>query len=294
MGRVEWGPKGTRRITARGNWHKAVTWNKVCEALGQLETVFMASMADVFEDFSGQMLDHNGVPLWTSPLVDGDGIPVWRSSAAGGPEDMPVSMGWVRSRLLRYITPFEWLHFLLLTKRPELVPGQLREVGLPELPQNCTLGTSISNQETAERMIPALRRVKALGMVNRIFLSYEPSLGPIDWNWNGSLLRDVDWVIVGGESTNSVGKARPFALDWARETVEACRSQNPPVPVFVKQLGSNAYDMFRGKAVPVTTHDKKGGEPFEWPTDLQVQERLIFDRKGAESVRKAGAEEAVG
>lgn len=293
MGRVKWGPNGTRRITSWANWHKAVSWNRDCANRQQLETVFMASMADIFENFAGQMLTHQGLPLWTTPAIDEHGIPVWRS-VLQEPGAAPASMAWVRARLLRYIAQFEWLHFLILTKRPELVPALVREAGLPGLPMNCTLGTSVSNQETAEEMIPWLRRVKALGMVGKIFLSYEPALGPIDWSRCGGLLREIDWVIVGGESTNSVGKARPFGLDWARETVQACRSQEPAVPVFVKQLGSNAFDMFQGKPVRVTTHDKKGGEIYEWPTDLQVQERLIFDRKGAESVREAGAEEAVG
>jgi hypothetical protein len=41
------------------------------------------------------------------------------------------------------------------------------------------------------------------------------------------------------------------------------------VPVFVKQLGSNATNR---EGVPHPFKDRAGAEPAEWPEDLRVQE----------------------
>jgi protein gp37 len=60
------------------------------------------------------------------------------------------------------------------------------------------------------------------------FLSLEPLLdNPGELN-----LRDIDWVIVGGESGPG---ARPIKADWVRSIREPCLRQN--VPFFFKQWG---------------------------------------------------------
>ena len=40
------------------------------------------------------------------------------------------------------------------------------------------------------------------------------------------------------------------------------------VPVFIKQLGSVAYDAYQ----PLPTQHYPGGDPDEWPVDLRVRE----------------------
>jgi protein gp37 len=113
----------------------------------------------------------------------------------------------------------------------------------------------------------------------------------------------IDWVIVGGESGHG---ARPCDVDWIRAIVEQCREA--AVPVFVKQVGSKTrgfcdwadHDRFPPKwldedgVLPAVSgkrahdlchaagdyhwpcgaklHDKKGGDPAEWPQDLRVRE----------------------
>lgn len=97
---------------------------------------------------------------------------------------------------------------------------------------------------------------------------------------------DLNWIIVGGESGHG---ARPFDVAWARSAVEQCRAAG--VAVYVKQLGARPYtsDM-AGMAFPfhvrrttgpvglsptaigVTLRDLKGGDPDEWPADLNVRE----------------------
>ena len=60
------------------------------------------------------------------------------------------------------------------------------------------------------------------------FLSLEPLLGPLpDLD-----LRNIDWVIVGGESGPG---ARPLSSDWVVDLRDQCRSAR--VPFFFKQWG---------------------------------------------------------
>jgi len=85
------------------------------------------------------------------------------------------------------------------------------------------------------------------------------------------MLDGIHWVIVGGESGPG---ARPCNVDWVRSIVRQCQSAG--VPCFVKQLGRRPY--IDAKAAPVAgpidldlTH-AKGGNPAEWPADLQVRQ----------------------
>lgn len=288
MSTVEWGTGGSRKVTALGNWQKLVGWNRDAKNRGQGETVFMASHADIFEDFQFQMLDPQGVPLWESPRFNPNLIPLWYSTEEPFPDDRPVMMQWVRSRLLRYVAQFDYLTFLVLTKRPALVVDMIREAGLPSMPDNCVLGTSVSNQGTAESMIPALENAKANGGARFTFVSYEPATGPINWDACGGLLRSVDWLIVGGESTNNVGKGRQFDLDWGLAAIRAAKQAG--IPVFMKQLGSNP--VWHGERFESLS--KRGETVTEWPEELRVQDRLIADRKGAGRVGATGKELVAG
>jgi protein gp37 len=60
------------------------------------------------------------------------------------------------------------------------------------------------------------------------FLSVEPLLGPID----DLPLKDIDWVIVGGESGPG---HRPIQREWVRAIRDQCESEG--VPFFFKQWG---------------------------------------------------------
>ena len=60
------------------------------------------------------------------------------------------------------------------------------------------------------------------------FLSIEPLIGPI-YNLN---LKNIDWVIVGGESGPG---ARPNDESWVIDIRDECKEQN--VPFFFKQWG---------------------------------------------------------
>lgn len=120
------------------------------------------------------------------------------------------------------------------------------------------------------------------------FVSYEPAIEGVDLSsylysgWycphhrgpcechNLNFQPRFDWVIQGGESGY---QARPFDIQWARETIRQCREAG--VPVFLKQLGAKPYNGGRtqvfgscaGTSLPI--RDKKGGATHEWPVDLQ-------------------------
>lgn len=106
--------------------------------------------------------------------------------------------------------------FLALTKWTE-------NIGIPTwtLP-NMWLGTSVTCQSDVHR-IQELKR--ALPKAHK-FISFEPLHGPIDAD-----LTDIEWVIIGAETGNCMGKVAPDP-EW----VEALRKQaeRKDVPVFFK------------------------------------------------------------
>jgi len=103
---------------------------------------------------------------------------------------------------------------------------------------NVWLGVTAENQRTADERIPRLLETPAA----RRFVSCEPLLGPIDFtdapldpestmsHW--SLLDEIDWVIVGGESGP---KARPMHPDWVRSIRDQCQAAG--VSFHFKQWG---------------------------------------------------------
>jgi protein gp37 len=110
--------------------------------------------------------------------------------------------------------------FQVLTKRPERVAELAR--ALP-WPRNIWLGTSVENADYVWR-ISELTKVPALIR----FLSVEPLLGPIPQ----LPLRNIDWVIVGGESGPG---ARQMKKPWVMAIRDRCIRYQ--VPFFFKQWG---------------------------------------------------------
>ncbi|HVW08372.1 MAG TPA: DUF5131 family protein [Bryobacteraceae bacterium] len=220
------------------------------------------------------------------------------------------------------------------TKRIELTGGSIMGIKgpacLPFWPlPNVHLGVSVEDQKTADARIPLLLQTPAA----KRFISYEPALAAVDftricllpqthgshragvhvdalhgtyvesgmvykgdWDVDGPSPPDserqrLDQIIIGGESGPG---ARPFDIEWARNTIEQCKAAG--VACFVKQLG--AVPIFpepawraladAGQRVPLLTpktehlpiagyvqlalKDRKGGDMSEWPDDLRVRE----------------------
>jgi protein gp37 len=239
FGKVQWGPAGTRVRTSDANWRKPLAWNRKAEREGRRYRVFCASLADVFED-------REEVAPW-------------------------------RADLFKLIASTKSLDWLLLTKRPENIEKHLRAIttpggtlnawGLLESGyfSNVWMGTSVENQEAADKRIPELLKVPAAVR----FLSMEPLLGPVDltrMEGDLNLTRDyrhfnaltgkgvkwlnatvassgpyhptslgIQWVIVGGESGQ---QARVMHPEWARSLRDQCVAAG--VPFFFKQWGTVA------------------------------------------------------
>ena len=234
-GGVHWGAGVPRYRTSESNWKEPIRWNSNAGAAGVRPRVFCASLADVFD---------NEVPR------------EWRYD------------------LWRLIEATPNLSWLLVTKRVGNVIGMVPVNWEKQFPDNVRLLITVCNQEEANRDIP-----KLLALPCKNGISYEPALGPVDWaRWlppmwrgqhDGSYGTDhhsLEWLIVGGESTQGAGKARPFVLGWGKDTIRQCRAAS--VPVFFKQAGSNATNR---EGVSHPFKDRAGADPAEWPEDLRVQ-----------------------
>jgi len=113
-----------------------------------------------------------------------------------------------------------WHTFQVLTKRSERLLDL--DITLPWR-KNIWMGVTVEDKDNLYR-IAHLRKTGA----STKFLSFEPLLGPL-----GEFdLRDIDWVIVGGESGYG---ARPMDPSWVVNIHEQCVKSN--VPFFFKQWG---------------------------------------------------------
>ena len=110
--------------------------------------------------------------------------------------------------------------FQVLTKRPERA---LELAPLLSWHENVWLGTSVEDVRVIER-VRILQQVPAAIR----FLSCEPLIGPLP----RIPLRNIHWVIVGGESGPG---ARPMEEAWVLQIKAQCDAKN--VPFFFKQWG---------------------------------------------------------
>lgn len=151
-----WGPGSSRHVTSDANWRKPLAWNRAAEREGVRRRVFCSSLSDVFED--------------RPDLVE------------------------PRARLATLIANTPHLDWLVLTKRPEHAHRlwcdaaessnhPAFEVAASSWLPNIWLGTTCEYQAHADERIPHLLAVPAAVR----FVSYEPALGPVDFNGWGNL-----------------------------------------------------------------------------------------------------------
>ncbi len=176
----------------------------------------------------------------------------------------------------------------------KVIAGEQRASDQNFLP-NVWLGVSVEDQPTADARIPELLRTPAAVR----FVSYEPALAGVNFRpFLGCGHREyddivcpmcgdarvygtwLDWIIIGGESGPD---ARPFDIEWARNTIRQCKAAG--LPVFVKQLGAHVIQDGERRI----KRDKKGGDMHEWPHDLRIREFPRFPR-ARQSTRKAESE----
>jgi protein gp37 len=110
--------------------------------------------------------------------------------------------------------------FQVLTKRAERLLELHKELNWTP---NIWMGVSVEDQQVESR-IDFLRLINA----KTKFLSLEPLIGPLP-NLN---LKNIDWVIVGGESGH---KPRPILSEWVTDIKNQCEKSK--VAFFFKQWG---------------------------------------------------------
>ncbi len=131
-----------------------------------------------------------------------------------------------------------WHQFQVLTKRS----GRLLKLS-NELPWtgNIWMGVSVENADYVRR----IDHLRSTGAQVK-FLSLEPLIGPLP-NLD---LRNIDWVIVGGESGPG---ARPMDPGWVREIRDQCIEAD--VAFFFKQWGG-VFKKHAGRKLDQRTWDQ--------------------------------------
>lgn len=263
-GTTHWGPGVARKRTSEAYWRKPMAWQRYAEKglLPDGKTPSGGRRPRVFCASLADVFDNDVPDEWRRDLWD-----------------------------LIELTP--WLTWLLLTKRIGNAIRMLRSNDWAASTRwNVWLGATIVDQEEADRDVPKLLATPA-----RVrFVSYEPALGPVRW----AQFPGIDWIIVGGESTQGA-KAREFPVYLASNMVRAARKIG--AAPFVKQLGSNVIDRndagfegdgddfwpagtadkvehdpfgvieeYQGAPVRVRLKNRAGADPQEWPAELRVQE----------------------
>jgi protein gp37 len=250
MGLDVFGPRKERRFFGEAHWNEPLKWNRDAAANGSQARVFCASMADVFEDDRGDLVEPR-LKLW---------------------------------KLMGETPNLDWL---VLTKRPERIKWNAPQEWIGRGgPDNIFMGTTIENQAVAKQRIADLLRwpgrnfISVEPMLEPVSIARAMQPEDEDWqmvdaipdvsepeefeeecevecdwvNFGNDLVENpewrewkrwrlyraqlfamgrlIDWVIVGGESGHG---ARAMELWWAHDLVYECGLAG--VPVFVKQLG---------------------------------------------------------
>jgi protein gp37 len=268
-GKNQWGPKGNRTRTSAANWRQPLKWNRdayMCPRCGVDNAEHGTTgftQEGPHDKHTCYYPNHYGWCYPNPPTLVKIRPRVFCASMADVFEDRPELAPW-RLDLFDLIHRTPNLDWLLLTKRPENVmpmisraaqdslgdckAGQQPDIywqlsgwyssTLPSF-RNVWIGTSVENQDTADKRIPELLKIPAAVR----FLSVEPLLGPINllgndeglvWPWCEARAEGhgVDWVIVGGESGSD---ARPMHPMWVRSIRDQCTGAG--VPFFFKQWG---------------------------------------------------------
>ena len=184
-----WGAHKPYRYFGEKHWQEPYAWDRAAKAAGQRARVFSGSMCDIFDN-------------------------------AANPQE--------RIKLWSVIANTPHLEWLLLTKRPQNIWHMLPDSWGRGWP-NVRLGVTTENQKEADRRIPLLQQVAAMGY----FISAEPLLGPLSIGEAAAPVPGIGWVVAGGESGSK--KSRPSNPNWFRQLRDDCAAAG--VPFLFKQWG---------------------------------------------------------
>lgn len=222
-GWAQWGKGKPRHRTTPGYWSKPLAWNRAAAKKGIRERVFCASLSDIF--------------------------------------DAEVTQEW-REQLFALIDKCPNLDWLILTKRPENILLMIPPSWQVFPPKNVLMGTSVSDQPTANEFIP---RLLAVGHIFKLFVSIEPLISGIDLQECGVISEDwfeskISWCIVGGESGP---KARPLHPYYALSLRDQCSVAG--IKFLFKQWGEYLPDLYPNGQywVPFDHYNMQTGKGFQ-------------------------------
>jgi protein gp37 len=128
--------------------------------------------------------------------------------------------------------------FQILTKRSDRLCEMASRLPWPK---NVWMGVSIEDERVANRAVDLATVPAAIR-----FLSCEPLIGPLEF----LPLKNIDWVIVGGESGP---RAREMEASWVKSIRRQCRKHG--VAFFFKQWGGVRKDL-TGRILDGRTYDE--------------------------------------
>jgi protein gp37 len=193
----------TRILAAAQTFNRPLAWNKRAAEEGNVDMVFVDSMSDFADEWSGPVTDHDG--------------------AATG-----MSLDDVRAAVLALIDRCQSLRFLIFTKRP----WRLCEILGATYRSNVWLCYSASDQASYDAGAEIMVGLRSIAPVCGI--SFEPALSPIDFGpWLGPA--GINWIIAGGESGNSPRTVRALHPSIPRSVRRQCQAAG--IPWFLKQWG---------------------------------------------------------
>ena len=213
------------------------TWNPVAGC-----TILTAGCTNCYAMRMAARLQAMGVPKYAGLTRKSGERHVWTGSVTLDEAALDAPRAWRKPRLVfvnsmsdlfQEDVPVDFIRrvwdtmaatpqhtFQILTKRPDRMAAIAASLQL--LP-NVWLGTSVENSVVLDRL-DGLRATPAAVR----FVSFEPLIGSVA----GGDLRDIHWVIVGGESGP---RARPMRSDWVDEIHSM--AEDAGAAFFFKQWG---------------------------------------------------------
>lgn len=250
--KAKWGPNSVRVRTSASYWKQPLAWNAdtwlTCPECG-----WRGSSIDATRNNFGE---HRCPACDCGNPMHPTRQRVFCASLADVFEDRPELPAW-RDDLYTLIDQTPNLDWLILTKRPEnifkMLPVRWSKLGWGKdapVPRNIWMGVSTEDQENFIIRWSILVATSRLLHFEKLFVSAEPLLGPIDMSPSmrfgtrtpvGFVDRGIDWVIAGGESGPG---ARPMHPDWVRSLRDQCLASGSPF--LFKQWGEWAPEYPQG------------------------------------------------
>lgn len=204
-------------------WTEA-TWNPIVGC-----TIISPGCTNCYAMRMASRLEAMGQPKYAGTTRISGGRPKWNGKIRLDELSLQIPTTWKKGRMIFVNSmadlfhddvPFDFIQkvfnvmaatpqhtYQILTKRAE----RLDELSsIIDWPKNVWMGVSVENADYLYR-INHLRKTGA----SVKFLSLEPLLGPLE----NIDLRNIDWVIAGGESGP---RARPMQAQWVRSIRDQC------------------------------------------------------------------------